>query len=64
MSIVGRIKKHKKKFYIFFGLLFVVFFIVFILSFGRFDKVSKKTVWGVTFAKPYTESLGLDWRET
>lgn len=45
------------------GLSFFLFIILFVLSFGPFDKKAEEITWGVTFSKPYAESLGLDWKE-
>ncbi len=43
-------------------LLFIT--LLFLLSFGPFDRKAEKITWGVTFSKPYAQSLELDWKET
>lgn len=47
-------------------IIILLFFAVllFLLSFGPFDKKAERVMWGVTFSKPYAQSLGLNWKET
>lgn len=44
--------------------IFTIGALLILLSFGPFDKKAEKITWGVTFSKPYAQSLGLDWKET
>ncbi len=55
--------KLKKFLLVVLGLILLFIIVLFILSFGPFDRKAEKITWGVTFSKPYTQSLEIDWKE-